>query len=182
MDFVHPQYHKRGNQLPSFPQPARRSRNSVILRMDEIHFTPAKKPWKDDSPVNTHKLWCQPWCQSGAKWISSIHSITNHHTAMRQTRLHHTAANHDTVQLGTSKHNETHAIMRRRTDWWPEPLSTSKPPGSKTRGKTTSIRRSSRCHSPKPSVQGYVCTNVRCPKCPSQLDVRHGNGSRPQLG
>ena len=30
--------------------------------------TPAqpKKPWSDDSPVNTNKQWFQPWIQSGA--------------------------------------------------------------------------------------------------------------------
>ena len=34
--------------------------------MDNIHFAPPKKPWKDDSPVNTNNLWFQPWFQSGA--------------------------------------------------------------------------------------------------------------------
>ena len=27
------------------------------LWMDEIHFAPPKKPWNDDSPVNTNKQW-----------------------------------------------------------------------------------------------------------------------------
>ena len=38
----------------------------------EIHFAPPKKPWNDDSPVNTNKQWCtmvSKWCG-----ISSIHS------------------------------------------------------------------------------------------------------------
>ena len=29
----------------------------VVLWMDEIHFAPPKKPWNDDSPVNTNKQW-----------------------------------------------------------------------------------------------------------------------------
>ena len=44
-----------------------------MLRMDEIHFAPPKKPWNSDSPVNTNNGFL--WFQSGAKWISSIHSI-----------------------------------------------------------------------------------------------------------
>ena len=38
--------------------------------MDEIHFAPPKNPSNSDCPVNTNKQWCQPWFQSGAKWIS----------------------------------------------------------------------------------------------------------------
>ena len=30
-----------------------------ILWMEEIHFAPPKKPWSDDSPVNTKKKWLQ---------------------------------------------------------------------------------------------------------------------------
>ena len=43
-----------------------------MLWMDEIHFAPPKKPWKDDYPVNTHKQWfprLRSWCR-----IWSIHS------------------------------------------------------------------------------------------------------------
>ena len=29
----------------------------VMLWMDEIHFAPPKRPWRDDSPVNTNKQW-----------------------------------------------------------------------------------------------------------------------------
>ena len=39
--------------------------------MDEIHFAPPKIPWGDASPVSNGLLWFQ----SGAKWISSTHSI-----------------------------------------------------------------------------------------------------------
>ena len=42
--------------------------------MDEINFALPKKPWNDDSLVNTKEPWF-PMVQSGAKWISSIHSI-----------------------------------------------------------------------------------------------------------
>ena len=45
----------------------------VSLWMAEIHFAP-KKPWDADSPVNTNKQRFQPWFQTGAKWISSIHN------------------------------------------------------------------------------------------------------------
>ena len=44
----------------------------IGLWMDEIHFAPPQKPWKDDSPVNTNKQWfptVSKWCR-----ISSIHS------------------------------------------------------------------------------------------------------------
>ena len=47
----------------------------VILWMDAIHVAPPKKPWNDDSPVNTSKQWCDmasEWCR-----IVSIHSITS---------------------------------------------------------------------------------------------------------
>ena len=40
--------------------------------MDDIHFAPPKKPWNDDSLVNTNEQSFQPWFQSGAKWISPI--------------------------------------------------------------------------------------------------------------
>ena len=46
---------------------------AIILWMGEIHFAPPKKPWNDDSPVNTNKHWCpmiSKWCR-----ISSIHSV-----------------------------------------------------------------------------------------------------------
>ena len=35
---------------------------------------PPKKAWNDDSRVNTHQQLFQPWFQSGAKCILSIHS------------------------------------------------------------------------------------------------------------
>ena len=41
----------------------------------EIHFASPKKLWNDDSPANANKQWFQPWFQSGAKWILSIHSM-----------------------------------------------------------------------------------------------------------
>ena len=31
--------------------------NRFILWMDEMHFAPPKKPWNDDSPVNTNKRY-----------------------------------------------------------------------------------------------------------------------------
>ena len=40
--------------------------------VDAIHFAPFRNP-SDDSPA-TGK-WIQPWIQSGAKWISSTHSM-----------------------------------------------------------------------------------------------------------
>ena len=44
-----------------------------MLWMDEIHFAPPKKPWNDDSPVNTNKHWVpmfSKWCRG-----VSIHSM-----------------------------------------------------------------------------------------------------------
>ena len=37
-----------------------------VLWMDAIHFAPPKKPWNDDSPVNTNKQWFSmvaKWCE-----------------------------------------------------------------------------------------------------------------------
>ena len=44
-----------------------------VLWMDEIHSAPPKKPWNDDSPVNTNRQWfpmVSNWCR-----ISSTHSM-----------------------------------------------------------------------------------------------------------
>ena len=39
--------------------PATKANHNVpsILWIDEIHFAPPKKPWNDESPVNTNKQW-----------------------------------------------------------------------------------------------------------------------------
>ena len=45
--------------------------------VDGRNFAPPKKPWNDDSPVNTNKQWLpmvSKWCR-----ISSIHSTTRCH-------------------------------------------------------------------------------------------------------
>ena len=47
--------------------------DETLLWMDEIHFAPPKKPWNDDSPVNTNKQWfpmVSKWCR-----ILSMHSM-----------------------------------------------------------------------------------------------------------
>ena len=53
----------------------------AIVWMHDIHFAPPKKPWNDESPVNTNKQWIQPWFASGAGfrpstavWVSSSSS------------------------------------------------------------------------------------------------------------
>ena len=38
----------------------------AILWMDEIHFTPPKKPWNNDSPCDIPTNNGFPWCPSGA--------------------------------------------------------------------------------------------------------------------
>ena len=64
-------------------QPWTRSRSitRMIPKADAVHTVdgrnpaPPKKPWNDDSPVNTHKHWffvVSKWCR-----ISSIHSISS---------------------------------------------------------------------------------------------------------
>ena len=37
--------------------------------VDGRNPAPPKKPWKDDSPVNTNKQWFQPRIPSGANWF-----------------------------------------------------------------------------------------------------------------
>ena len=37
----------------------------MVLWRDEIHFAPPKKPWHDDSPVNTNR----PWIPMVSKWF-----------------------------------------------------------------------------------------------------------------
>ena len=47
--------------------------SATLLLMDEIHFAPPKKPWHEESPVNTNKQWfpaVSKWCRS-----LSIHSM-----------------------------------------------------------------------------------------------------------
>ena len=43
--------------------------------MDEILFAPPKKPWNDDSPVNTNKdlPWFSKWCEMD---VATIHSVS----------------------------------------------------------------------------------------------------------
>ena len=46
-------------------------REELILWMEEIlNYL--------RTPVNTNKQWLQPWFQTGAKWISSIHGVEGH--------------------------------------------------------------------------------------------------------
>ena len=43
----------------------------------DIHFSLHRSAPYDDSPANTDEQWFQPWFQSGAKWILSIHSMVH---------------------------------------------------------------------------------------------------------
>ena len=45
---------------------------------------PPKTPSNDDFPVDTKKPWFQPWFPSGAKWISSIHSMPRSHAELQR--------------------------------------------------------------------------------------------------
>ena len=44
--------------------------------VDRIHFAPPKTPWNDTIPLQVPTNCGSPWFQSGAKWISSIHSMS----------------------------------------------------------------------------------------------------------
>ena len=63
----------RSHLYPIFPSPL----GPMILWMDEMLHHP-RSPGLVIPPANFNKRWFQPWFQSGAKWISSIHSIVVH--------------------------------------------------------------------------------------------------------
>ena len=46
---------------------------SSLIDVDGQHPAPPAMIQLPNSLINTTKQWCQPWLESGAKWISSIH-------------------------------------------------------------------------------------------------------------
>ena len=110
------------SQLPGF------SIVAVILWMvsKSSQAAPRKPLVSDDSPLNTNKQWFQPWFQSGAKWILSIHSskacphLYNHVRANNQRVLGaaHIFFNHPLLRWAVRLQKSVYTQLRFAKWFW----------------------------------------------------------------
>ena len=57
-----------------------------LFTLDGRNPAPPKKPRNENSPANSDQQGFQPWCQSGAKWISSVRGIIGYPPSLRLSR------------------------------------------------------------------------------------------------